>query len=140
MGTPEAGTLDVRYAPNPDGSESVSFVCEPTTPYYALHLVLVAQTTTVDCGPFGASTCTVKGEVAITEAPGSFGCSTNGDTYVACPVHSYPAGTTVVLTEHTTSGTFGSWVGCDSSTATTCTVTLGADAYINVGVIPPTSA
>ncbi|OHA17568.1 MAG: hypothetical protein A3B08_01240 [Candidatus Taylorbacteria bacterium RIFCSPLOWO2_01_FULL_43_44] len=60
------------------------------------------------------------------------GTVTSGDGLINCgsvcsSTFTLGAAKTVILTANATSGTFSSWSGCDSTSGTTCTVTMEAD-------------
>jgi hypothetical protein len=62
---------------------------------------------------------TGNGGGTVTSAPGGIDCGTD------C-AHKYVNGTSVTLTATPAAGSLTSWTGCDSSTATTCTVAMTA--------------
>jgi hypothetical protein len=68
-------------------------------------------TVTIDSAGAGAGT--------ISSSPAGLGCSLSGAS--SC-TGSFPIGTPLTLTATPTSGTFGSWSGCDSTSGTQCTI------------------
>jgi hypothetical protein len=67
------------------------------------------------------------GEGTVTSSPGGIDCGTDC-TYQA---EDFPAGTSVVLTASTDSGSaFSHWSGCDSVTGNACTVAVDADKIV----------
>ncbi len=114
-GTPYAGTLQVSYAPQPDGTDTVTAVCKQTNPSYGLN-VTVSNSNSADI------------DVIVGSAPAGISCVVPFGQTVTC---SGLFSGTVVLTEaeqRNPGGPGGGavfWTGCDSSTNyTNCTVNM----------------
>jgi hypothetical protein len=129
VGTSNAGTLNVTYAPQSNGTDSVSIVCDQNNPVYALNVTVQAPPSSRSCTGFpqicsGGGT----GSVTVTSSPGTISCAPSGG---AC-TDAFAAGTVVTLTA--TAGNdsdgnpsvFRGWSGCNSTSGLTCTVTLNS--------------
>ena len=87
------------------------------------------------CGPFGENFCPGVGySGTVTSAPAGLSCSSQGNANNGFSVTNsctagFAVGSQVTLTE-STSDTFEGWSGACSGTATTCTITLGADTEV----------
>lgn len=87
------------------------------------------------CGPFGEGFCPGVGySGTVTSAPAGLSCSSQGNANNGASVTNsctagFAVGSQVTLTE-STSDTFKGWSGACSGTATTCTITLGADTEV----------
>ena len=127
-GTAQAGTLAVTYTPQPDGTDSISLVCDQTAPAYGLTVHFAVDTSAGLSGlvgvmsdfPVAGIQCSVDGTGATTGS-----CS-----------HDYPVGTTLTLTVDADNAT-GSWgfdpTTCDSKpTDFECTVTVNAQRTVVV--------
>ena len=136
VGTPSAGTLNVAYTPQANGTSTVTIVCGQSSPE-ALNVTIGVGPPIPDC-PVVSPSCTtfITGQGQVTSQPGSINCTQNGGTCT----DTYPSETVVTLTATPNAGsTFASWSGCDSASGQTCTVTMNAvqDVTANFQAIPP---
>jgi Divergent InlB B-repeat domain/Collagen triple helix repeat (20 copies) len=114
QGTEFAGTLAVGYAPQPDGTDKISIVCQQANPIFDLSVQ-------VDTGSGAAE---AAGTVA--SQPGSINCHPTTSIH-GCD-DQFHGGTVVTLTATPDSGSqFADWSGCDSTSGQTCTVTMNSD-------------
>jgi hypothetical protein len=124
-----AGTLQVTYTPQGDGTDSVSIVCGQNS---TINLTINTPGASIDC--FGGVCATAYGQVNVTSSPAGINCgrinpADSGDTSAQGTCTAEFAGGTVTLTA--TLGLFSQfaaspWTGCDSISAdnTTCTVSV----------------
>jgi Collagen triple helix repeat (20 copies) len=99
-GTPEAGTLQVTYSPQPDGTVTTNIGCDETTPQFGVNVTITDNQS--------------SGSLLVTSSPGTISCSrASFGTFGQCS-ELFAQGTTVTLTESTAGGTvtFDSWSGC----------------------------
>lgn len=113
-GGPCGGTLiSATEQTNKDGS-GVSSSGAVVTGYMNANVTCytgTGPTVTVQSSGAGAGT--------ISSSPAGLGCAlSNGSSCTG----SFPSGTTVNLTAAATTGTFGSWAGCDSTSGTLCII------------------
>ena len=126
--TANTGTLNIRYAPNADGTDSVSFVCEQSNPSYALTVTAYAPVTEECTGGLVDQCEPFTGNEVLTSSDGKVSVGSGGTQTVV-----YKAGDVVTITaaifpngaDGVASG-FAGWTGCDlvSSDGMTCTVTM----------------
>ena len=140
QGTAQAGTLKVTYAPQSDGTDSISWLCAQTNPVYALNLTIIEPHATGDCADDAGC-----GFVQVLDPSGQIDCAASADPDAnilgnVC-TEDLNGGTVVTLTasipSFATAGTaIESWDGCDavSSDKTTCTVTMNGlrNVYLNM--------
>jgi hypothetical protein len=140
QGTAQAGTLKVTYAPQSDGTDSISWLCAQTNPVYALNLTITEPHATGDCADDAGC-----GFVQVLDPSGQIDCAASADPDAnilgnVC-TEDLNGGTVVTLTasipSFATAGTaIESWDGCDavSSDKTTCTVTMNGlrNVYLNM--------
>jgi hypothetical protein len=140
QGTAQAGTLKVTYAPQSDGTDSISWLCAQTNPVYALNLTIIEPHATGDCADDAAC-----GFVQVLDPSGQIDCAASADPDAnilgnVC-TEDLNGGTVVTLTasipSFATAGTaIENWDGCDavSSDKTTCTVTMNGlrNVYLNM--------
>jgi hypothetical protein len=99
-GTPEAGTLQVTYSPQPDGTLTTNIGCAETTPQFGVNVTITDNQS--------------PGSLLVTSSPGTISCHRAPfGTFGQCS-ELFAQGTTVTLTESTAAGTltFDSWSGC----------------------------
>jgi len=133
VNTPYAGTLNVKYTPQDNKTDSVSITCDLTNPDYALNVSFVTPT-------FNGLNPTAA---VVTSSPagrdGGLGCAENDGTPRGICTDVLAGGTTVTLTLDIRTGVPASgqgWLGCDSFTTTTCTVTMNSVRNVSVIVNP----
>jgi hypothetical protein len=140
QGTAQAGTLKVTYAPQSDGTDSISWLCAQTNPVYALNLTITEPHATGDCADDAGC-----GFVQVLDPSGQIDCAASADPDAnilgnVC-TEDLNGGTVVTLTasipSFATAGTaIENWDGCDavSSDKTTCTVTMNGlrNVYLNM--------
>jgi hypothetical protein len=140
QGTAQAGTLKVTYAPQSDGTDSISWLCAQTNPVYALNLTIIEPHATGDCADDAGC-----GFVQVLDPSGQIDCAASADPDAnilgnVC-TEDLNGGTVVTLTasipSFATAGTaIENWDGCDavSSDKTTCTVTMNGlrNVYLNM--------
>ena len=97
-GTPEAGTLQVIYSPQPDGMLTTNISCAENTPQIGVNV-----TATDNLSP---------GSLLVTSSPGTISCRRASFGTVGPCSELFAQGTTVTLTESTAGGAaFDSWTG-----------------------------
>jgi Divergent InlB B-repeat domain/Collagen triple helix repeat (20 copies) len=126
VNSPNAGTLQVTYTPQTNGTDTISWLCSQNNPQYALNV-------TVDGYPY--TECTSEGLLPpdCTTYSG-YGTVTSSDGLIdmnnvtsGTQTAVYSGGTVVTLTATPGSqSTFDGWSGCTSTDGTTCTVTMNA--------------
>jgi hypothetical protein len=138
-GTDGAGTLNVTYTQQADGTDTVDIVCQQSNPLYALTVGISSSYITVCSGTPPFETClNYYGSALVTSQPAGINCS-GTDVSCASPYHK---GTVVVLTAKLgTASNFGGWFGCDSTggdatSGFTCTVTVKAVQGVTLDVSP----
>lgn len=141
QGTPQAGTLNVSYSPQSNGTDSVGLVCTQTNPAFALNVIINDQASQVTCTGF-PQVCSggASGRLTITSSPGSIDCSNNAGTCT----DAFQQGTMVTLTATVGPDTasppntsvFQGWHGCDSVSGLTCTVTVNSIREVTATVAP----
>jgi hypothetical protein len=125
-----AGTLNVTYTANANGTDSVNIVCTQSNPSYALTVNSYAPITQ-ECTGGLIDTCTnFTGYETLTSSDGKINLvNADGQSQTAV----YSAGTVVTITAATVpnladgvASGWGGWSGCDSvsSDGLTCTVTM----------------
>jgi Collagen triple helix repeat (20 copies) len=136
VNTPYAGTLNVTYAPQDNKTDSVTIACDLTNPDYALNVSIVTPTFNPQ-----APNPTAAG---VSDSPagrdGGLDCfEQDGNLLANRCTDIFAGGTTVTLTLHVNEGVPASgqdWLGCDSYTTTTCTVTMNGVKNVSVLVNP----
>jgi len=127
-GTSAAGTLNVTYTAQTDGTDTIKIICDQSNPMYALNVAISGPPTEECTGAPPIEECEdFYGSLSITSQPA--GISVSGSNSSASAA--YQTGTVVVLTATVDLGSFGGWSGCDSTggdatTGFTCTVTMSA--------------
>ena len=101
-GTPEAGTLQVTYSPQPDGTLTSNISCIETNPQIAVNV-------TITDNQGGSS-----GSLLVTSSPGTISCHGSFFGNFGDCSELFAKGTSVTLTESNGGGTetFDSWSGC----------------------------
>jgi hypothetical protein len=124
VGTSSAGTLNVTYTPQTNGTDTVSIVCGQSNPVYALNVGIDRGVGFEECGgPFGQNCTFLFGDGTATSQPGNISCFNNAGTCT----DAFQNGSVVTLTATIGANTiFDGWSGCDSISGLTCTVTMNA--------------
>lgn len=121
VGTPSAGTLNVTYTPQAGGPDTVNITCGQNSPV-ALDVSIGVGTAIPACGVVDPS-CTsfLYGHGQVTSQPGNINCTDTGGTCT----DTFQSGTVVTLTATVGGGSsFAGWLGCESTSGLTCTVTM----------------
>ena len=127
--TANTGTLNIRYAPNADGTDLVSFVCEQSNPSYALTVTAYAPVTEectgglVDqCEPFTGNEVLTSsdGKVSVRQRRDSDGGLQDRRCCRRSPLPSSPTGMTA-WRRALPDGPAVTWCPRDGMT---CTVTM----------------
>jgi Divergent InlB B-repeat domain/Collagen triple helix repeat (20 copies) len=116
QGDPDfAGTLAVGYAPQPDGTDKITVVCQQANPVFELSVH-------VDTGS-GAS----PADGTVTSQPAGINNCSGFSKDIFCLISAHK-GTVFTLTATPDPGSqFTGWSGCDSTSGPTCTVTINSN-------------